>query len=148
MSTILSAVVTARFHIAGYIFPIVFRHMHSVFTPRAFRNVLQYVVRVEPARINSTKPNLRQVMWLSHCGKPVSECDGSDCWLMECGYITCVGECVHGGSNGHLHNPPPPSSQWLSTSTTSPNTRPFVPRGVCTRDGTKRPGFCRHETHC
>ena len=50
-----------------------------------------------------------QVMWISHCGKPVSVCDGSDsdCWLMECGYITCVGECVHGGCNGHLYNPPP-----------------------------------------
>ena len=42
------------------------------------------------------------------CGKPVSVCDGSDsdCWLMECGYITCVGQCVHGGCNGHLYNPP------------------------------------------
>ena len=51
-------------------------------------------------------------MWISHCGKPVSVCDGSDsdCWLMECGYITCVGECVHGGCN-----PPPLSlvSLWL-----------------------------------
>ena len=33
-------------------------------------------------------------MWISHCGKPVCVC-----WLMECGYITCVGECVHGGCN-------------------------------------------------
>ena len=41
-------------------------------------------------------------MWISNCGKPVSVCDGSDsdCWLMECGDITCVGECVHGGCNG------------------------------------------------
>ena len=44
-------------------------------------------------------------MWIS---QPVSVCDGSDsdCWLMECGYITCVGQCVHGGCNGHLYNPP------------------------------------------
>ena len=50
-------------------------------------------------------------MWISHYGKPVSVCDGSDsdCWLMECGYITCVGECVHGGCNGHLSL----VSQWL-----------------------------------
>ena len=77
-------------------------------------------------------------------GTPVSVCDssGSDCWLMECGYITCVGEWVHGGCNGHLYNPPPLSlSQWLSTSTTSPNTRPFVPCGVRKRDGTKRLGL-------
>ena len=48
-------------------------------------------------------------MWISHCGKPVSVCDGSDSdsWLIECGYITCVGECVHEGCNGHLYNPPP-----------------------------------------
>ena len=53
--------------------------------------------------------NLRQVMWISHCGKPVSVCDGSDsdCWLMECGYITSVGEwdpenVFHGGCDGHL----------------------------------------------
>ena len=39
----------------------------------------------------------------------MSVCDGSDSdsWLMECGYITCVGECVYGGCNGHLYNPPP-----------------------------------------
>ena len=33
-------------------------------------------------------------------------CDGSDsdyCWLMECGYITCIGECVHGECNGPQH---------------------------------------------
>ena len=79
-------------------------------------------------------------------GKPVSECDGSDsdCWLMEGGYITCVGECVHGGCSGH----PPPLSLSLfrvpvaqSTSTTSPNTRTFVPCGVRKRDGTNRPGL-------
>ena len=66
---------------------------------------------VIPATAHSfcTKPNLREVMWISRCGKPVSVCDGSDsdCWLMERGYITCVGECVHGGCNGHLYNPPP-----------------------------------------
>ena len=77
--------------------------------------------------------------------QPVSVCDGSDsdCWLMECGYITCVGECVHGGCNGHLYNPPPLSlvSQWLSTSTTSPNTRPLIPCGVRKQDGKKRPGL-------
>ena len=63
---------------------------------------------VIPATAHSF-PNLRQVMWISRCGKPVSVCDGSDsdCWLMERGYITCVGECVHGGCNGHLYNPPP-----------------------------------------
>ena len=71
----------------------------------------------------------------SHCGKPVSVCDGSDsdCWLMECGYITCVGECVHEGRNGYLYNPPPLSlvSQWLRAQ--APNTRPFIPCGVSKR---------------
>ena len=58
----------------------------------------------------------------------VGDGSDSDCWLMECGYITCVGECVHGGCNGHLYNTPPLSlaSQWLSTST-SHSTRPFNP---------------------
>ena len=67
----------------------------------------------------------------------MSVCDGSDsdCWLMECGYITCVGECVHGGCNGHL------SLVAQSTSTTSPNTKPIVPCGVRKRDGTNRPGL-------
>ena len=67
---------------------------------------LQYLAICSMSRANATKPNLRQVMWISHCGKPVSVCDGSDsdCWLMECGYITCVRECVHGGCN------PPPLS--------------------------------------
>ena len=57
-------------------------------------------------------------MWISHCGEPVTVCDGSDsdCWLMECGYITCVGECVHGGCNGHLYNPPPLSLSLLCSS--------------------------------
>ena len=76
-------------------------------------------------------------------------CDGSDrdCWLMECGCITCVGECVHGGCmvisiTHHLSLSCVPVAQH---STTSPNTRPFVPCGVRKRDGTKRPGFY-HET--
>ena len=37
-------------------------------------------------------------------------------------------------------------SQWLSTSTTSPNTRPFIPCGVRKRDGTKRPGLYTADT--
>ena len=86
-------------------------------------------------------------MWISDCGNPVSMCDGSDsdCWQMECGYITCVGECVHEGRNGHLYNPPPLSlvSQWLSTGTTSPSTRTFVSCGVRKRDGANRLAYCR-----
>ena len=115
------------------------------------QNILQCLAIRRASKINATKPkpkpNLRQVMWISHCGKPVSVCDGcdSDCWQMECGCITCVGECVHGGCNDLLYNPPPLSlslvSQWLSTSTTSPNTRHFVPCGVHKRDGTKRPAL-------
>ena len=50
---------------------------------------------------------------------------------------------VHGGCNGHLYNSPPP---WLSTSTTSPNTRPFIPCGVRKRDGTKRPCLLKTTT--
>ena len=45
-------------------------------------------------------------MWISNCGKPASACDGSDsdCWLMECGYITCVGECVRVPVAHHKHH--------------------------------------------
>ena len=76
-------------------------------------------------------------------GKPVSECDGSDsdCWLMEGGYITCVGECVHGGCSGHLYNPPPLSLS-LSLSLVSGSAQaPRVP--------TPEPSFlvgCANET--
>ena len=39
---------------------------------------------------------------------------------MECGYITCVGECVHEGCNGHLYNPPPLSLLCPSGSAQAP----------------------------
>ena len=74
-------------------------------------------------------------------GTPVSVCDssGSDCWLMECGYITCVGECVHGGCNGHLYNPPP-----LSLSLSCPSGSAQAPR-VPTPDPSFLVG-CANET--
>ena len=79
--------------------------MHSIHT----QSILQCLAirsMSRQARINATKPKPKKLEASDVDGTPVSVCDSSksDCWLMECGNITCVGECVHGGCNGHLYN--------------------------------------------